>query len=682
MEIEEESEPQNANGIVVSAHVAWKDVNVMVTLNNGDTRNVLEGLTGYAEPGTFTALMGPSGAGKSTLLDALSGRLGSNAILTGKILLNGRKAKLSFGTAVSSPKAIVCETQAYVTQDDTLIGTLTVRETIYYSAQLRLPDRMPLSKKRTLVESTITQMGLQDCADTFIGNWHLRGISGGEKRRVSIALAILMRPRLLFLDEPTSGLDSASAFFVTQALHCLSRDGRTVIASIHQPSSEVFELFDRLYLLSGGKTLELNLVFGLQFFAEAGFPCPSFRSPSDHFLRCSNSDFDKVKATLRELIKYNDDPLNKMTTAEVIRSLVDFYRHSQYCYVANETVEEMSKVKGTVLDSNGSHASFFMQSYSLTKRSFVNMSRDFGYYWLRIVIYLVVSVCLGTIYFNVGTKYNSIQARAACSSFVFGFMTFMSIGGFPSFVEDMKVRSLYDSTLETSTLSYIIDTLPHKSNDLVFQRERMNGHYGVIVFVISNTLSAMPFLILIAILSGTVCYFMVHFHPGFSHYFFFVLAIYASITAVESLMMVIASVVPNFLMGIIIGAGILGISMLVSGFFRLPYDIPKPVWRYPVSYLTFDFWAVQGQYKNDLKGLIFDNHSPHPPKITGEYALKQIFQIDVNRSKWVDLSAIFSLIIIYRVIFFFMIKINEDVTPWLRGYIARRKMQHSGPNQH
>ncbi|KAK6787778.1 hypothetical protein RDI58_016303 [Solanum bulbocastanum] len=655
VEIEEASEPQSPNGIVVSAHVAWKDVKVMVTLNNGDTRNVLEGLTGYAEPGTFTALMGPSGAGKSTLLDALSGRLASNAILSGKILLNGRKAKLSFGTA------------AYVTQDDTLIGTLTVRETIYYSAQLRLPDRMPLSEKRTLVESTITQMGLQDCADTFIGNWHLRSISGGEKRRVSIALAILMRPRLLFLDEPTSGLDSASAFFVTQILHCLSRDGRTVIASIHQPSSEVFELFDRLYLLSGGKTVYFGQASEANqarytsltrdspsfFFAEAGFPCPSFRNPSDHFLRCSNSDFDKVKATLRELIKYNDDPLNKMTTAEVIQSLVHFYRHSQYCYVANETVEEMSKVKGTVLDSNGSQASFFMQSYTLTKRSFVNMSRDFGYYWLRVVIYSVVSVCLGTIYFNVGTKYNSIQARAACSSFVFGFMTFMSIGGFPSFVEDMKV----------------------------FQRERMNGHYGVIVFVISNTLSAMPFLILIAILSGTVCYFMVHFHPGFSHYLFFVLALYASITAVESLMMVIASVVPNFLMGIIIGAGILGISMLVSGFFRLPYDIPKPVWRYPVSYLTFDFWAIQGQYKNDLKGLVFDNQSPHPPKITGEYALKQIFQIDVNRSKWVDLSAIFSLIVIYRVIFFIMIKINEDVTPWLRGYIARRKMQQNGANQ-
>jgi ABC-type multidrug transport system ATPase subunit len=97
--------------------------------------------------------------------------------------------------------------QAYVTQDDNLIGTLTVRETISYSACLRLPDKMLREEKQALVEGTIVEMGLQDCADTVVGNWHLRGISGGEKRRVSIALEILMRPRLLFLDEPTSGLD-------------------------------------------------------------------------------------------------------------------------------------------------------------------------------------------------------------------------------------------------------------------------------------------------------------------------------------------------------------------------------------------------------------------------------------------------------------------------------------------
>ncbi|KAL2461814.1 ABC transporter G family member 11 [Abeliophyllum distichum] len=630
----------------VSARLTWKDLTVMVTLSNGETQNVLEGLSGYAEPGSFTALMGPSGSGKSTLLDALSGRLATNAFLSGTILLNGRKAKLSFGTA------------AYVTQDDNLIGTLTVRETISYSARLRLPDRMPWSEKRTLVESTIIEMGLQDCADTVIGNWHLRGISGGEKRRVSIAVEILMRPRLLFLDEPTSGLDSASAFFVTQTLRGLSRDGRTVIASIHQPSSEVFELFDRLYLLSGGKTVYFGQASeAYEFFANAGFPCPPLRNPSDHFLRCINSDFDKVKATLKGSMKLrfesNDDPLDKVTTSEAMRTLIDSFRSSQYSYLAKEKIEEMSKVKGTVLDSRGSQASFFMQAFTLTKRSFVNMSRDFGYYWLRLVIYIVVTVCIGTIYLNVGTGYNSILARGACASFVFGFVTFMSIGGFPSFVEDMKV----------------------------FQRERLNGHYGVTAFVISNTLSAMPFLILITFISGTVCYFMVHLHPGFIHYLFFVLCLYASVTVVESLMMAIASVVPNFLMGIIIGAGIQGIFMLVSGYFRLPNDIPKPFWRYPMSYISFHFWALQGQYQNDLKGLVFDNQTPDLPKIPGEYILENVFQIDVNRSKWTDLSVLFSMIIIYRIIFFIMIKTNEDVTPWIRGYIARRRIKQKNANQ-
>lgn len=630
----------------VSARLTWKDLTVTVTLSHGETQKVLEGLTGYAEPGTFTALMGPSGSGKSTLLDALASRLAANAFLSGTILLNGHKTKLSFGTA------------AYVTQDDTLIGTLTVRETIAYSARLRLPDNMPWSEKQALIESTIIEMGLQDCADTVVGNWHLRGISGGEKRRVSIALEILMRPRLLFLDEPTSGLDSASAFFVTQTLRGLSRDGRTVIASIHQPSSEVFELFDRLYLLSGGKTVYFGQASeAYEFFAQAGFPCPSLRNPSDHFLRCINSDFDKVKATLKGSMKLRfeatDDPLEKISTAEATRTLINYYATSQYSYSARQRVEEISKVKGTVLDSGGSQASFPMQAFTLTKRSFVNMSRDFGYYWLRLVIYVLVTVCIGTIYLNVGTSYNSILARGSCASFVFGFVTFMSIGGFPSFVEDMKV----------------------------FQRERMNGHYGVTAFVISNTISAMPFLILITFISGTVCYFMVRLHPGFEHYLFFVLCLYASVTVVESLMMAIASVVPNFLMGIITGAGIQGIFMLVSGYFRLPNDIPKPVWRYPMSYISFHFWALQGQYQNDLKGLLFDNQSPDLPKIPGEYILENVFQINVHRSKWIDLSVIFSMIIIYRIFFFLMIKINEDVTPWIRGYIARRRIQLKNRNQ-
>ncbi|KAH9331064.1 hypothetical protein KI387_003172 [Taxus chinensis] len=464
----------------VSARLTWQDLCVIVSVSGGETQTVLQGLTGYAEPGNLMALMGPSGSGKSTLLDALAGRLAANAFQTGSIKLNGRKQKLSFGTA------------AYVTQDDTLIGTLTVRETIAYSARLRLPDKMPWSEKTTLVESTLVEMGLQECADTPIGNWHLRGISGGEKRRVSIALEILMRPRLLFLDEPTSGLD---------------RDGRTVIASVHQPSSEVFELFDSLYLLSGGKTVYFGKASeACEFFQQAGFPCPPFRNPSDHFLRCINSDFDKVKATLKGSMKMrierSDDPLEKITTSQAILTLVEKYQFSQYHQAAVARVQEISQIRGTVLDSGGSQASFL------------------------------------------------------------------------------------DAVFHVNTC---------------FSEKRLNGHYGVVSFVVGNTLSGMPFLLTISIISGTICYYMVRLHPGFSHYVFFLCCVYMQVLQwVESLMMAIASVVPNFLMGIIIGAGIQGIFMLVSGYFRLPKDIPKPVWRYPMSYISFHYWALQGQYQNDL----------------------------------------------------------------------------------
>eukprot|EP00249_Psilotum_nudum_P032001 c47085_g1_i1 orf=80-2188(-) len=624
----------------VSAWMIWRDLTVTVLNSKGETQTVLQDLTGYAEPGYFLAIMGPSGSGKSTLLDALAGRLATNTVQTGDVLLNGRRRKLSYGTA------------AYVTQDDNLIGTLTVRETISYSAKLRLPDKMSTTEKMAVVESVITEMGLQDCADTPVGNWHLRGISGGEKRRVSIGIEILMRPRLLFLDEPTSGLDSASAFFVTQTIKNLARDGRTIVASIHQPSSEVFELFDSLCLLSSGRTIYFGQAGeACNFFDRAGFSCPPLRNPSDHFLRCINSDFDRVKATLKGSFRLreneNVDPLDRMTTVQAINVLLESYQTSEYAMKAAAKVDEISHIKGNILESTGSQASFWMQSFTLTRRSFTNMSRDVGYYWLRLVIYILVSICVGTIYYKVGTSYNAILARGSCGSFIFGFVTFMSIGGFPSFVEDMKV----------------------------FQRERLNGHYGVIAFVVGNSLSSAPFLFVISVASATICYYMVRLHPGFVHYVFFTLGLYSSVMVVEAMMMAIASIVPNFLMGIIIGAGIQGIFMLVAGYFRLPGDIPKPVWRYPLSYLSFDFWALQGQYQNDLLGLEFDNQSPFLPKITGEYLVTHVFEIDLKRSKWWDLSAIFSMVIIYRIIFFIMIKINEDVTPWIRGYLARRSLQ-------
>ena len=136
--------------------------------------------------------------------------------------------------------------------------TLTVREAVYYSAQLQLPNSMSKSEKKERAETTIKEMGLQDAVDTRIGGWGVKGLSGGQKRRVSICIEIITRPKLLFLDEPTSGLDSAASYYVMSRIAGLGqRDGigRTIIASIHQPSSEVFQLFHNLCLLSSGRTV-------------------------------------------------------------------------------------------------------------------------------------------------------------------------------------------------------------------------------------------------------------------------------------------------------------------------------------------------------------------------------------------------------------------------------------------
>ena len=148
---------------------------------------------------------------------------------------------------------------------------------------------MTKAKIDDIVEGTIMEMGLQECSDRLIGNWHLRGISGGEKNRLSIALETLVRPQLLFLDEPTSGLDSAAAFFVIQTLRNIAHDGRTVISSVHQPSSEVFTLFDDLFLLSAGEAVyfgEAKMAVEVQVYSHSFDILESEFNMFSHFSFC------------------------------------------------------------------------------------------------------------------------------------------------------------------------------------------------------------------------------------------------------------------------------------------------------------------------------------------------------------------------------------------------------------
>ncbi|XP_039126795.1 ABC transporter G family member 1-like [Dioscorea cayenensis subsp. rotundata] len=621
-EVRSNGSREHENGV----HLTWEDLTVMASNSKGVHRIILDGVTGYAQPGEILAIMGPSGCGKSTLLDSLAGRLGSGMIQTGNILVNGRRQTLAFGTS------------AYVTQEDVLMTTLTVKEAVYYSAQLQLPQSMSLSEKKERAEMTIKEMGLQEVIDTKIGGRTSTGISGGQKRRVSICIEVLTRPHLLFLDEPTSGLDSAASYHVMKRIiHLAQHERITVLASIHQPSSEVFELFDNLCLLSSGKTVYFGRTnFAAEFFARNGFPCPPMRNPSDHFLRTINKDFDEeTEIECGEKL---------VATTEVIDILVDSFKKSDTCRETKRRVEHISHMEGEIV-KRGSQASFMTQCSVLTKRSCVNMHRDLGYYWLRLVIYLVLCLCIGTMYFNIDDSYASIQARGSMLMFVAGFLTFMSIGGFPSFVEDMKI----------------------------FGKERLNGHYGVTAFIIGNTLSSIPYIGIVSIIPATIAYFLVGLQRSAEHYFYFVAVLYVCMILVESMMMIVASIVPDYLMGIITGAGIQGVMMLSGGFFQLRNKIPKPIWRYPIYYIGFHTYANEGYFKNEFLGMNFKRMNGGKMEIvSGEDVMKDIWEMNVSYSKWVDLGVLIGMVVFYRVLFLIIIKSVEKIKPIVRGYVARR----------
>ncbi|GMN58913.1 hypothetical protein TIFTF001_028005 [Ficus carica] len=317
--------------------------------------------------------------------------------------------------------------------------TLTVGEAVNYSAQLQLPDSMSASEKKERAKATIREMGLQDTFNTRIGGWGAKGLSGGEKRRVSICIEILTWPKLLFLDEPTSGLDSAASYYVMSRIAGLDQMDaarRTIVASIHQPSSEVFQLFDSLCLLSTGKTVYFGPASAAnEFFASSGFPCPTLQNPSDHFLKTINKDFEQ-------------DIECGITVEKAIDTLIKSYTASEGYQQVQRNVADIRKQDCGALEKKRSHAGFLNQCQVLTRRSFKNMYRDWGYYWLRIVIYVALSLGLGTLYYNLGSSYESIQSRGSLLMFVASFLTFMTIGGFPSFVEDMKGYSVPRNTAE------------------------------------------------------------------------------------------------------------------------------------------------------------------------------------------------------------------------------------------
>lgn len=250
----------------------WKDLTLSVENKDKSVKHILKGMNGEARGGEFIAILGPSGAGKSSLLDCLAGR---NKNCKGEITVNGQ-----------SWDKEVARVASYVVQDDVFYPTLTVQEHLMFQAKLRMGSSFTMEERASRVEDVLESLGLSKCRDTLIGNERVRGVSGGERKRLSFATELLTNPSLFFVDEPTSGLDSYMAETVVLELQKLAHEGRTVIATIHQPSSELYELFDRLLLIADGDVVYLDKTANaVDYFSNLGYPCPKYANPCDYFMR-------------------------------------------------------------------------------------------------------------------------------------------------------------------------------------------------------------------------------------------------------------------------------------------------------------------------------------------------------------------------------------------------------------
>lgn len=176
---------------------------------------------------------------------------------------------------------------------------------------------------------------------------------------------------------------------------------------------------------------------------------------------------------------------------------------------------------------------------------------------------------------------------------------------------------------------------------------------------------------MISLIPGAMAYYLVDLHNGLEHFVFFALTLFVCMMLVESLMMIVASIVPDFLMGIITGAGIQGVMMLCGGFFRLPNDLPEPFWKYPMYYIAFHKYANQGFYKNEFEGLTFpNNQAGGPPIISGDEILRNVWQVEMGYSKWIDLAILFGMVVLYRFMFLGIIKTVEKVKPMIKALLA------------
>ncbi|KAI9337953.1 hypothetical protein BDR26DRAFT_803813 [Obelidium mucronatum] len=338
-----------------------------LTLKNG--HKVLSGVTGKIEEGKMTAILGPSGAGKTTFMNVLMGKVDKTG---GTLFINGQESEVHLYRKIIG----------YVPQEDIMLQELTVRENVLHSARVRLPRSWNEKKIQSHVDNVLLTLKLSHVAHSVIGDETTRGISGGQRKRVNIAMELAAAPLTIFLDEPTSGLDSTSALDATDILSSMSSLGITIIAVIHQPRIEIFEKFHNVIMVApGGRVAYMGPVTKIKsYFRALGFEFQESANVSD--------------AVMDILAGKGVNPAcagGKLGVDQVVELWEDReLRKTQRAWKQNR---EFHSIAPIVVESRG--AGFWKQLYHCHQRSVIQQFRKMNAFVLETVVAVIAGVLMG-----------------------------------------------------------------------------------------------------------------------------------------------------------------------------------------------------------------------------------------------------------------------------------------------
>lgn len=519
-------------------------------------KTILNGVVGQAKPGQMVAIMGASGTGKTSLLNCLSQR---NRRYQGRVCANGEPTS-----------GRIAAVSGFVHQEDLFLPTLTVREHLTFHATLRLPRTMPAEEKRREVDKIVAALSLTKCVNTLIGgsNALIKGISGGEMKRLSFATEVLFNPSLLFCDEPTSGLDSFIAEEVVREMRRIADSGRTVIATIHQPSSQVFERFTHLVLLAGaGRVAYLGpRPRAVPYFAALGHPCPQYFNPADFFIH---------------LLAILPSERDAGASADRVQGLVAQYQGSELDAANREWLGAVrvalgSKSSSAALDASGGgagsgaaggegQAPWLSQFARLYQRTALMYKRDPLLTKARLGQSVVVSLLVGLIYLQLGSSQADVQNKMGAAFFI---------------VINQCILGLF-SVIQVFPLE-----LP------IFLREYTSGTYRVDAYFLSRTFCEVPIQFTFPILYGTIAWWLVDFRADAEAFVLFLLLLVVAVNSSISLGYAVSAAAANVATALAVGPMLLFPLLIFGGLLVNVGSIPA--WLVWLEVFSFFKYAYTG----------------------------------------------------------------------------------------